>query len=454
MLKVIIEREILANIKNMRIFVAIILCLLLVTMSIFVMKQDYADSNKASTLRTDLDKLRVQSSRKYLALGQRGIKVQKPIPPLRAFSKGINSEKTDMVWFSRYQEPVSLGEIIVNPYNELFPLLDYTFIVGTIVTLIVILFSYGAICKEREDGTLKLILSYPVPRHIVIIGKWLAGYICILFPFLISLLMGLIMISVSPDIRFQSEEWWALIAIVVASLIYIALFFSLGLFISAKTNTSSNALIILLLIWILTVIVVPKVAPYAASYIYPVYSDKEMMMRHVKLMDDVRERASHEVLADARRAGDANPNINQNEWNVKWVSMWNKEFARVEQDVANRLDKQLLLVKGLSSISPYCVFDYIISDLANTGTSAELRLRRNINEYRPRFVKYIDDHMDYDVQYTGGAVDVTDMPRMVYYTPRFGERLNFVLILISILVMENVVLFMAAFITFMRCDVR
>ncbi len=454
MLRVIIEREMLENLKNVRFFVAIILCLLLVTMSIFVMKQDYADTNKASTLRDDLDKLRILSSRKYLALGQRGIKVQKPIPSLTVFSKGINSEKTDMMWFSRYQEPVSLGELIINPYNELFPLLDYSFIVGAIVTLIVILFSYGAICKEREDATLKLMLSYAIPRHTILLGKWIAGYICILFPFLISLLMGLIMISISPDVRFRGADWGALVAIVVASLIYIALFFNLGLFVSARARNSSNALIVLLLIWISVVIIIPKIAPYAAGYIYPVPSDKEMMMKHVTLMDDVLKRAQEEVMAEAKRRGQNNPNISQNEWNTKWVSMWNEEFARVEEEVYNKLDRQLLLVKWLSSISPYSVFDYIMSDLANTGTSSELRLRRNVNEYRPRFTKYIDDRMDYNVQYTGGAVSTTDMPRMIYFTPRLGERLNFVLYLLSILVLENIILFMAAFVSFMRCDVR
>ena len=454
MLRVIIEREMLENLKNVRFFVAIILCLLLVTMSIFVMEQDYADSNKASTLRAGLDKLRILSSRKYLALGQRGIKVQKPIPPLMVFSKGVNSEKTDMIWFSRYQEPVSLGELIINPYNELFPLLDYTFIVGTIVTLIVILFSYGAICKEREDATLKLMLSYSIPRHTILIGKWLAGYICILFPFLISLLMGLIMVSISPDIRLRGEDWAALVVILATSLIYIALFFNLGLFVSARARSSSNALIVLLLIWISAVIIVPKLAPYVAGYISPVPSDKEMMMSHVTLMDDVIERAREEVLSEARVRGQENPNISQDDWNTKWVSMWNEEFAKVEQEVDNKLGKQLLLVKALSTISAYSVFGYIVSDLANTGTSSELRLRRNVNEYRPRFTKYIDDRLDYNVRYTGGAVNTADMPRMIYFTPRVGERLNFVLYLLSILVIENVVLFMAAFVSFMRCDVR
>jgi ABC-type transport system involved in multi-copper enzyme maturation permease subunit len=454
MLKIIIQREILENIKNLRLFVAIVLCLLLVTMSIFVMEQDYADSNRASTLRADLDELRIRNSSMYLSLGQRGVKVQKTIPSLRVFSKGINSEKTDMMWFSRYQEPVNLGEIIINPFNELFPLLDYTFIVGTIVTLIVILFSYGAICKEREDGTLKLMLSASVPRHVILLGKWLAGYICILIPFLISLLMGLVMISISPDIHFRGEDWQALGVIIAASVIYIALFFNLGLFISARTRSSSNALIVLLLIWISAVIIVPKVAPYAVSYIYPVASDKEMMMKHVTLMQDVQQRAAQEVMAEARKRGEERPNISQNEWNIKWVSMWNEEFAKVEQETANRLDRQLLLVKSISSISPYCVFDYIVSDLASTGTSAELHLRRKVNEYRPKFVKYIDDRMDYGVTYTGGAVDTSDMPRMTYYPPRMEERLNFVLYLLGILIIENIIFFMAAFMSFMRYDIR
>ena len=97
-------------------------------------------------------------------------------------------------------------------------------------------------------------------------------------------------------------------------------------------------------------------------------------MKHVTLMQDVQQRAAQEVMAEARKRGEESPNISQNEWNTKWVSMWNEEFAKVEQETANRLDRQLLLVKSISSISPYCVFDYIVSDLANTGTSAELHL--------------------------------------------------------------------------------
>jgi hypothetical protein len=95
-----------------------------------------------------------------------------------------------------------------------------------------------------------------------------------------------------------------------------------------------------------------------------------------------------------------------------------------------------------------------VSDLANTGTSAELHLRRKVNEYRPKFVKYIDERMDYGVSYAGGAVGTSDMPRMVYYPPRMEERLNFVLYLLGVLVIENIILFMAAFMSFMRYDVR
>ena len=63
MLRTIIYREIMENIKNLRLFVAIVLCMTLITASIFTMKQDYVNSSRASSLRANLDELRIRNSR-------------------------------------------------------------------------------------------------------------------------------------------------------------------------------------------------------------------------------------------------------------------------------------------------------------------------------------------------------------------------------------------------------
>ena len=55
--------------------------------------------------------------------------------------------------------------------------IDWGFIVGFVLSLIALLFTFDSISGERERGTLRLMLANPMPRHIVLIGKFLGGVI-------------------------------------------------------------------------------------------------------------------------------------------------------------------------------------------------------------------------------------------------------------------------------------
>ncbi len=50
------------------------------------------------------------------------------------------------------QKDADLGSIDDNPLPTLFPPLDLVFIVSIIMSLMAILFSYDAVCGEREKG--------------------------------------------------------------------------------------------------------------------------------------------------------------------------------------------------------------------------------------------------------------------------------------------------------------
>ena len=56
----------------------------------------------------------------------------------------------------------------------LFGVLDLAFIVKVVLSLCVLLFTYDAICGEKEQGTLRLYASYPVSRSAQALAK-LAG---------------------------------------------------------------------------------------------------------------------------------------------------------------------------------------------------------------------------------------------------------------------------------------
>lgn len=84
---------------------------------------------------------------------------------------------------------------------------DWSFIIGYVLSLIALLFTFDAVSHEREQGTLRLMFANPIPRHTVLIGKFLGALISINIPFTLAVLVNLLVISTSSDVHLGAEAW-------------------------------------------------------------------------------------------------------------------------------------------------------------------------------------------------------------------------------------------------------
>src|SRR5262245_33276380 len=85
--------------------------------------------------------------------------LSRPLPPLLPFFNGVLDRLPDEFRLrndTATTDPLS-GDL--TPLDRLFPKVDLSFIVGVLLTLITILLAQGRIAREREQGTLKLILA-------------------------------------------------------------------------------------------------------------------------------------------------------------------------------------------------------------------------------------------------------------------------------------------------------
>lgn len=128
----------------------------------------------------------------------------------------------------------------------LFPSPDFLFITKVVLSLLTILFAFDAIAGERERGTLQLMLSNPISRGQVLLGKFLGGYLSIAFPFLAAALIAFLLLVFSPSIALNGESWLQISFLLLVSLAYIAVFFLIGLFVSALTQRAATAALMLL----------------------------------------------------------------------------------------------------------------------------------------------------------------------------------------------------------------
>lgn len=121
-----------------------------------------------------------------------------------------------------------------------------------LIPLIALMLSFDALVGEFERGTMMLLLTYPVTRWQVIIGKFL-GHVMILF---IAILVGyggavLIMMLLTDG---STEGWQAYVLMMLSSLALGAVFIALGYLVSVLVKERATAAGTAIGLWLIFVV--------------------------------------------------------------------------------------------------------------------------------------------------------------------------------------------------------
>lgn len=169
-----------------------------------------------------------------------------------------------------------------NPLPILFPPLDFLFIVTIIMSLLALLFSYDAIAGERQNGTLRLVISNSISRTKVLFGKFIGGSASLLIPFILALLVGILYVSINPVVQWDGSAWAELVLLTATSIIFITLFYLLGLMVSTFSKSSAISILNCLFLWVLLILVIPNICPYISAQFCRIPSIKEIQRRKMK----------------------------------------------------------------------------------------------------------------------------------------------------------------------------
>ena len=91
------------------------------------------------------------------------------------------------------------------PLLGAFPPLDLGLVVQVVLSLFVLLFTYDAVCGDKEGGTLSLVASFAVPRHRLLVGKFFGALIPTLTAFGLPLLLGVSVMGLMPEVKVDDE---------------------------------------------------------------------------------------------------------------------------------------------------------------------------------------------------------------------------------------------------------
>jgi len=361
-----------------------------------------------------------------------------------------------------------------NPVFAIFGPLDLTLIVKIVLSLFAVLFTFDAIAGEKERGTLKLTLSNQIPRDQIILGKAVGGFVSLILPLAIPFLMGLILLNIFPDIRLSAGDWIRLGLIFLCFLLYLSVFFNMGLFISSRTHSSAGSLFILLFIWVVAIFIIPKAAVMVSKQFISVPS--------VHVLNSERRAFSEAVQATAAkqnriwfkknpypRGGSA---IEAQQWQEAhrdfrteqtqdYYDQTSDRYRELDSEYRTRRRRQQELALNLARFSPASAMTLGVLSLAKTGIGEHERFLNSVRTYQTVFGKWVSQRAIEEMQFgrrerrkaQPKPPNLDGMP--VHGLGKdLGGSFSGAAMDICIMILMNIVLFAGAYVSFLKYDVR
>ena len=502
MLRIIIWREFLANILTLRFLLGLIICIGLVSLNTWVLVRSYTHRLQDYRRAVDANTNEVRNIQVYSELSFRhSPRAEKKPPLLSIFNEGLAERLGNSVEVSHTLVPVKATQHgSDNPYLVVFPRTDLTLVFQIVISLLAFLFSYDAIAGERQSGTLALVLSNAIPRGKLLFGKYLGGILSLTIPLVFSLLVALLFIFLSPHVSISVSDWARIGIFCLVSLIYMSVFFTLGMLFSTRVGRATTALIPIMIFWALFVLIFPRASAFAVSKLLPIKSDAhvsfesyfrsfwskrgdlsqhrlhELWENFERELEDFKKKRDfklvfnggtnfralqgHEYVGSFAGPPDQLPTFHdflqfQEELNIQYAD----EVGRIRREylIQNPI-RQAKLTQQISSFSPAAVYWHATAILTGTDLDSHLRFLDEARQYRRELIRYLRDQNAFESEawYNPEAfkkIDARDIPLFREHPESLSAILSRMSFNVGVLILLNVVFFLLTYLLFLRSDV-
>jgi ABC-type transport system involved in multi-copper enzyme maturation permease subunit len=348
------KKEIVSNLLSYKFFIVILLTAILIFTSFFIMRRDYKHR------LADYQLIKPKPTEPIAVI---------PPNPLSIFAKGLDDAMTRSFEISVIGVTARAGQVSGNIIFSFFPTPDFLYVVRVVLSLVALLFGFDQVSREKEQGTLRLLLSNALSRAKVLAGKWAGNFLSLAVPFLLVTLLGFALLNLDPEIHFSSDNLIKLILILAISLIYIAFFLSLGILISTLTRKAAASIVILLFIWAVLVFVIPNLGTLLARQMVDVPSVRGLSEKRNQIW-------TSEVLLNEMDRNRTFETVSK-----RFMTIHN-EMDNLEEDYRGKFNRLIRLSKNINRISPVASFIYAATELAGTGIGEESRFKSEVIRYK------------------------------------------------------------------------
>ncbi len=472
MLLTLIRKEITHHILSVRFIVLLLMCLLLVPLTLSINYQNYLQNLVDYREAVKLANIEEKTVNPKMPL-EPELEISKLFlkpTPLSVFANGLGDALPSYLGMTRNGIIQGAPALVSDSLSYLLGHLDFLFLVGTVFSLLALLFTFDAVAGEREAGTLRITLANSLPRDLFLWSKLIGGYIVFVVPFLVSLLFGLLVLVWQGFPLGEPEIFPRVFSLTLTSLLYIAVFFAIGTVISTYLDNSKTALIVAFTVWVFAVLITPRVGFIAAKFIAPtrtsqsVYLEKTALRENFNAELEEKKKEIHKEVWKNRTQPSLEEKFASGDEVDEQMKPLEEEFRQKFREHTNVIDRnyqrekkhQEQVGETLSRITPTSSLTYLATNLTQTG-------KRKRNAYFQAGERY------YDALHTDVFSKIVDHANMRTFhperdivkirqpssleTPTLGETFRQSAVDAMLLCFFAVVLTTVAFLKFFRSDI-
>jgi ABC-type transport system involved in multi-copper enzyme maturation permease subunit len=472
MIRQIVYKEVLENLLSLRFALSVLLTVSLFVVCGYVFVNGYGDQSKDFWKKTNenISTLREESNQLYkVAFYKQGI-YRKP-QTLGLCAEGFEQSLPNFFEVNAFTADLPQTKEQANFALPHFNHIDWVLIISLILSFMALVLTYDSVCGEKEDGTLRLTMANTIPRHTVLLGKYAGAMITLAIPLFIGMLVSLIIIVPLKEVAIGGSEWFKILILALVSLLYLSGFVLLGMFVSSRTGHSANSMAILLLVWVVSVILLPSFSRIIFDVIYEEPTEQELQRR----IDEARREIWDNDERYGKNAGCMSNNLsdpmNNPPARARLQNAIMDATNQLQQEYHNKWLEQARARCNFASLSPVVIYQRACESIAGTGINRCADLYEQVKRYGLDLKEFIRsrDMEDPDSLHLIGPernmasswraishnpVGFDTVPKFQEHPMTLGQSLRVAIWDIGLLAIFNLVFFTAAYVSFLRYDVR
>jgi ABC-2 type transport system permease protein len=346
---------------------------------------------------------RAQPDRHPHRVSHYGYLVFRPRSPLGFFDSGLEGFTGTSIFLEAHrQNTANFSDVGQDSGTRRFGDLTMALVLQMIVPLLLFATAGVSVARERETGTLALVLSQSASWGALLLGKICGSFVIVACVVLPGVMLLALWIGSGPLDMWGLDVTARAGFLAVSSATYLLMCTVLAALVSSLHRTARGALVTLVTLWLGLWVVVPRALPSLAASLYPLPSRAAFeadVERHVRTLGDSHNPDDPTFAAlRARTLGEhGTTRVEELPFNYNGLVMSESErmtAAAYREHTERLLDiyrRQNRLVGVVGFVSPYVAIRNLSMALAGVDLSHAIEFERQAEEYRFALIQHLND---------------------------------------------------------------